>query len=397
MSTIINLIAFTIFIILILPALTVMMKMVLGSTKKIIKSSNELINDYGIIITAYKNFAITIPSIESFIKQKYPKSKYHVYVAADDCYDVEEINSNNVSVLEPTLSLSSKVKSISYAMNSFIRKHDYIIVMDADNVVVSDYLSTMNKYTQKYLAVQGKRTHKNLDTIYSCLDAGGEIYYNYIQRNVPFTLGSSAAISGSGMAVSYEVFDKFIKTIQNEDKVIVAEDKLLQNYLVGQNIQIAFSEDALIYDEKISKGYQAQRQRTRWLNSYFQNLKEAAGIILQGVKRINFNQIFFGVMTSYPPIITMIAVSFFVSLLAIFFNISGMIIIGLGWLIFTANFILVLLLKKARKEIWKSLLYIPLFASRQIMALLNMKKANKDFMATEHTKVIPLNEVLKGN
>jgi hypothetical protein len=74
-----------------------------------------------------------------------------------------------------------------------------------------------------------------------------------------------------------------------------------------------------------------------------------------------------------------------------------MIIIGLGWLIFTANFILVLLLKKARKEIWKSLLYIPLFASRQIMALLNMKKANKDFMATEHTKVIPLNEVLKGN
>ncbi len=394
----IDVISLIIFTLLAFPAITVIISIAKRNSKKKGEIKNPIIHDYGIVITAYKNFGITLPAIESFVKQNFPSNMYHLYVVADDCSDVQNVKNEIVSLLIPNSPLSSKVKSIKFAMNSFVRKHDYIIVMDADNLVAPDYLQNINMLANdEYLAIQGKRTHKNLDTVYSCLDAAGEIYYNYTQRSVPFNLGSSAAISGSGMAVSYNIMHDFMKSIYNQNKLIIAEDKLLQNYLVANKHKIAFSPDAVIYDEKISKGYQTQRQRTRWLSSYFQNLKASSRLIVNGLANKNFNQLFFGVMTSFPPIITLIIASFIISVISLLLGANGIIAIILGWLLFSTNFFYVLWLNNTKREIWRSLLFIPLFAYRQIIALLNLKKANKDFMATEHSKVISLNEVLEGN
>ena len=44
----------------------------------------------------------------------------------------------------------------------------------------------------------------------------------------------------------------------------------------------------------------------------------------------------------------------------------------------------------------KALLYIPVIVFRQISALLKIKKAKKDFLKTEHVKVIYIDDLLKN-
>lgn len=397
MLNFIKTIDYLLLIILSIPAITLLMSIFFGKIRSGLKHSNICNHDFAVIITAYKNFTISLPAIESCLTQNYPRNKYHIYVVADDCSNTTVIKSNNLSLLKPELPLSSKIKSIKFAIDNFIRKPDYIIVLDADNLADTNYLTEMNSYTQScYYAVQGKRRYKNLDTIYSCLDAAGETYYNYTQRIVPFKLGLSAAISGSGMAVKTDVFNRFLDTISNKDKIIIAEDKMLQNFLVNSNIEIAFAEDAIIYDEKISGGYQTERQRTRWLKSYFDNLKDALNLILIGIKKRDSNRLFFGIMTAYPPIITIIISTVIFSLINSFLNINGLFIIWFGWFIFTINFVVVLLLNKTKSVIWKSLFFIPFFAFRQFIALFNFRKAKIDFLATEHSKTISINEIIEN-
>jgi hypothetical protein len=44
----------------------------------------------------------------------------------------------------------------------------------------------------------------------------------------------------------------------------------------------------------------------------------------------------------------------------------------------------------------QALLYIPAIVFRQVKAFLNIKKAGKDFLKTEHTKVVYIEDVLQN-
>src|SRR5690606_12417664 len=97
-----------------------------------------------------------------------------------------------------------------YALENFVRKHEYIAIFDPDNLAHSQFLQECNNYIFKgYKAIQGRRTAKNLDTQTACLDAMGEIYYNYMTKKVPYFLGSSSIIAGSGMVIETNLFKNF--------------------------------------------------------------------------------------------------------------------------------------------------------------------------------------------
>ncbi len=366
------------------------------------KSLNEEIKkhfDFAAVITAYKESEICIPLVESLIKQDY--ENYIVYLVADDC-DVNLFNFKNdkVKVLKPEKILGSKVKSIKYAIENFQRKHEAVIIFDPDNLAHPNFMQETNKYFNNgFKAVQGRRTAKNVDTIYACIDAMGEYYYNYIVRYAPFKLGSSAPISGSGMTIEVNLYNEYLNNeeITNGlDTVIVAEDKILQAELVDRGYRIAYAKDAIVYDEKVTSAAQVERQRTRWLNSYFMYAIVALKIIFKGFIKFNWNQFYFGLNIFLPPLFIIILLSLLFTVTNIFISFSFF----LAWLIalifFTLNFMLVLALSRVEKEIWRSLWGIPFFVFNQMMALFKIKKSNKDFMETKHEKYLTIEEVIKN-
>ncbi|MEO1413399.1 MAG: glycosyltransferase [Bacteroidota bacterium] len=294
-------------------------------------------------------------------------------------------------------------KSIIYAMEHYKRKHEYTLVFDADNLAHPDFLRTINRYVQAgHRAIQGQRTAKNLDTLYACADATGEFYKNYVERYVPYLIGSSAVISGSGMAVESELYRAYLASPEIEQgkhkwKKMLQEDKILQNFLLRRREKIAYAWDAVVYDEKVTTAEQVETQRSRWLFSYFQNLPNSSGLLWRGIRGGNYNQYLFGLITIAPPLFILLFGSGVLLLLGLLIDprISLLLLIGIAT--FIGNIFFVLYLSKVPSEIWRALWGIPFFIWNQVTALFKMANPNKNFKHTEHSRSVSIDEVLKQN
>ncbi|MFQ5445543.1 MAG: glycosyltransferase [Saprospiraceae bacterium] len=357
--------------------------------------------DYGCIITAYKNAEIAKGLVRSLLVQRY--SNFTIYLVADACdisnWDIED---EKLVVLRPEEPLNLKAKSIIHATEHFRRDHDYIVVFDADNLAHPAFLSQINRYANAgFTCIQGQRTAKNLDTVYACADATGEFYKNYVERLLPYRLGSSAVISGSGMAVEAALYKAYLNSPEIEQgkyrwKKMLQEDKILQNYILRENGRIAYAWDAIVYDEKVTSATAVETQRSRWLYSYFQNLPNSLGILRRGILAASFNQVLFGLITLGPPL-------FILLLGALLLAVAGWFLVPwMAWMlagaviIFSANILLTLYLSDAPKQVWKALWGLPLFIWNQMKALFKIGNPDKNFKHTEHDRNVNLEEVMKN-
>jgi len=381
---------------LLMPAISVLAAKVKGFRS--FQTSNDESISYGLVITAYQDASIAIPLLDSLVKQKYQNWK--AYLVADEC-DVSMINiaDHRIKILTPVKGLGSKVKSILYGINQFEENHEVTIVFDPDNLAHPDYLLQIHaSFLEGYVAVQGQRAAKNLDTVYACLDAMGEMYYNCTTRRVPFSLGSSATIAGSGMGVKTGLYTEILNEalLQSNNKVIVAEDKILQSALVTSGFKIAYNVDAIVYDEKVATAGQVQRQRARWINSYFKYFAINLNLIKSAFAKLNFNQLFYSYILVYPPMFILVGMSLFLGL------IHTLIAPTHGWPIwvadgiFAVNFLSVLAISHAPRPIWLSIWGIPLFIWKQILAFLNIKSSNQDFLVTTHDRFFTIDEVIRA-
>lgn len=384
---------------LLYPFLTVTLERLVGR-ERLRATAPQAQPDFGCIITAYKNAEIARPLVQSLLLQTY--GNLVIYLVADECPDVDfGLNGDLRFVhLKPNPPLRLKAKSIRYAMDRFVRPHDYTVVFDADNLAHPRFFEEMLPYVQAgFLCIQGQRTAKNLDTTYAALDSLGEHYKNYLERFVPYRLGGSAVISGSGMATETGVYRAYLDSPeiaegQHLGKRMLQEDKILQNYLLRSDIHIAYARQAVVYDEKVTTGKAVETQRSRWLFSYFQNIPNALGLLRRGLLSGSFNQLYFAFVTLAFPMFVQVALAglFFLAglLLAPWISLAFVV----AGLVFAATVVWTLYLDNApapvRQAVWKA----PAFIWRQVTGLLKMGNPDKNFKPTEHTRMVSVEELI---
>ncbi|MES2733373.1 MAG: glycosyltransferase [Bacteroidota bacterium] len=385
---------------LIFPCLSTVTSLLAGKQEPKRPAENNKKQDFACIITAYKDTSLVIPLVNSLLQQSY--DNYFIYLVADACDTLCVVDwpSDKVRILQPPVELASKSSSIRYAMNHFQRLHQAVVVLDPDNLAHPHFLKELNTYFNRgYMAVQGRRTAKNLHTRFAQLDAMGELYYNYTSRLVPAALGSSATIAGSGMAVATILYYEHLRSkaiAEPVNKVIAGEDKILQAQLVADGIRIAYAPEAILFDEKVASSKGFQRQRTRWINAYFTNLPQGWVLIGKGIRQLNFNQFYFGVLTIAPPIFLLITTALLLLPAVAWASLYWLAALGLSLFVFAAHFLLVLKLNRAPLKVWQSLWGIPVLVLNQFAALVRVRKANKNFLVTANTQTLTIEEVL-GN
>ncbi len=356
--------------------------------------------DYGCIITAYKNAEIARPLIQSLLKQSYPN--LHIYLVADECPAfVPDAPDTRLTVLQPDPPLRLKAKSIIHAMEHYVRPHTYTVVFDADNLAHPRFLEEVNKYASAgHTCIQGQRTAKNLDNQYAAADSLGEIYKNYIERYVPYLLGGSAVISGSGMATETELYKAYLQSPEIEQgkhlwKKMLQEDKILQNFLLRRNSRIVYARNAICYDEKTTTAAGVETQRSRWLFSYFQNIPNALGILRRGLLGMSFQQLYFGFVTLVLPMFIQLALAGLLFVIGLAVKPLMSVLLAVALIIFSLNILWVLKLDDAPKSVWNALLSAPNFVYRQARGLLKMRDPNKNFGHTVHTRTVTIEELLQ--
>ncbi len=361
-------------------------------TRRRARHTSDKNHFFSCIITSFGDPGQCKLLIDSILASSY--TEYEVVVVIDGTDKEFAYSHHRVRILRPAQTLNSKLRSIESAMNLTSEESEGIIILDPDNLMHPEFLRKINGYfLSPFVAVQGRRKAKNINTPIARTDALNESYYNIADRKLPFRAGSSASLAGSGMCISRSLLEIFLKNFIPSDpsKVVFGEDKLMQNFLVRQGYRIAYAETAVIYDEKTISANQLVRQRARWLNAYFENVRGAAQTFLSGLASADWNRVVFGIHTLKPPLFINISVLTAILLINLWLNPWVSVLAGAS----LAAFILYFLVKVIRLKLVSGLYALPEFWLNQLIAFFLHRNYQKEFGKTNTTAYLSISEVLK--
>ena len=242
-----------------------------------------------VLFPAYSEDRVIVGSIKKFLFQNYPQDKYHVAVISDHQQESTErlLSDLPVTVLRPVFDKSSKAKALQFAISEVSGQYDYVVVLDADNIVETDFLHRLNILLKEgYKAVQCHRCAKNSDSSVSVLDGVSEEINNTLFRKAHNLIGLSSALIGSGMCFDYSWFSSHVTKLTT-----AGEDRELEVFLLREGIYIKYADDILVFDEKVSSADNFQRQRQRWMSAQVNCFLSMLRHLPEAFVRLNVNYV----------------------------------------------------------------------------------------------------------
>ena len=239
-----------------------------------------------VLIPSYKKDAVIEHTVLSILGQSYPQRMFDVIVISDHQGEMTNMRLAQypITLLTPNFEESSKAKSLQYAILNLpeFKIYDVAIILDADNIVETEFLSTINDAYENAStkAIQLHRISRNRDTAAARMDAVFEEINNNIFRKGHINIGLSSALAGSGVAYDFNWFkDNIMKT------KTAGEDKELEALLLRQGIFIDYFDDIYVYGEKKRTTEKLNEQRGRWaiqqIHNVIRNIRFLPGAIFR--------------------------------------------------------------------------------------------------------------------
>jgi len=351
-----------------------------------------------ILIPGYKEDSIIEDVAREALKQDYPKEAFDVVIIADSFQreTLEKLRKLPINLIVVSFEVSTKSKALNKAMEQLTDDYEVAVILDADNVMEPAFLTKINEaFESSFIAVQGHRTAKNMNTSLAILDAVSEEINNHIFRKGHRVLGLSSAIIGSGMAFDYHFFKNLMLNI----KAIGGFDKEIELKLLHDGYKIEYLHDAVVFDEKVQKAEVFSNQRRRWLSAqlhYFRQdvLKATKDLLLKG----NLDYFDKAIQFIQPPRILLLGAVILFGMLFISVNllIANKPIYWMIWLGIMVACMLAFLFSIPRTfynvETLKAMAGIPKGMLLMFGSLMKIKGANKKFIHTQHGVIHPDNK-----
>ena len=259
---------------------------------------------------------------------------------------------------------------------------DYIVVLDADNVVLPDFLEQLNVVCQKgYQAIQCHRCAKNSDNDIAVLDGTSEEINNTIFRKAHNTIGLSSALIGSGMCFTFEWFKQHIDLLNS-----AVEDRELESLLLQEKVFIKFEENIHVFDEKVNNHENFERQRLRWLNGQLQTFLIMLPNNPHAIATGNINYIDKTIQQALIPR----------SILLVIIPLFSLIMLCLApvwslkwWILFLVlclSLYITIPSQMRNSAVFGKLSSFPALAFKMLKNLFHLNKNNKEFLHTSHYK-----------
>jgi len=346
-----------------------------------------------ILIPAFKESEVLFSTINSIKKLNFPADLFDAVLINDEC-DEKVISKlkEEIKILDVNLSSHSKIESLKKAID-LTKGYDFIVILDADNLVHPDFLSEINNsISDETEVIQGLRLPKNLSSTFEKIDAMTDFVYNQIDRIIPSRLGLTGTISGSGFAIRTDLFQELIPIINTKGGF----DKILQSELLLRNIPVEVCSTAIVFDEKTMTAKSYSKQRTRWLYYHFYNsFKYGLKLFFTGIINRNLNQIHLGLISIRPPINLIYFISFILIITGFWICSFCSITIFLALVLF--SIIILQILIKHKIFSFNLILSLPLIFINQLKSLFNLRTAKNDSLKTEHFDSKSVDEILQNS
>jgi cellulose synthase/poly-beta-1,6-N-acetylglucosamine synthase-like glycosyltransferase len=343
-----------------------------------------------VLIPGYKEDSIIQEVASEALKQDYPTEAFDVVIIADSFQPetLEKLRKLPIKLIVVSFDVSTKSKALNKAMEQLTNDYEVAVILDADNVMEPAFLTKINEaFESSFIAVQGHRTAKNMNTSLAILDAVSEEINNHIFRKGHRVLGLSSAIIGSGMAFDYHFFKNLMLNI----KAIGGFDKEIELKLLHDGYKIEYLHDAVVFDEKVQKAEVFSNQRRRWLSAqlhYFRQdiLKATKALLLKG----NVDYFDKAIQFIQPPRILLLGAVILFGMLFISVNllVANQPVYWMIWAGIMVACMLAFLFSIPRTfynvETLKAMAGIPKGMLLMFGSLMKIKGANKKFIHTQH-------------
>jgi cellulose synthase/poly-beta-1,6-N-acetylglucosamine synthase-like glycosyltransferase len=346
---------------------------------------------FGVLITAHQQTGFLPPIVDSLLKQTY--TRFNVYIVADDC-DISQLHFTDprIRVLVPPAPLHDQVASLQYGLRHLAETDEVLVIFDPDNLVHPDFLRTLNAwYNKGYQAVQGNLQPKNKEGVYAKLDSLGNLMGNFLERDIRSMLGLSVTIWGCGVSVKKAVFQKIIFDSKSR---MGGFDKHMQTEIACNVDRIGYAREAIVYDEKVEDGHNFERQRIRWIAAYFKFLGEAFRLLLTGIRKGDFNLMYFGYNLIRLPWFLLLLLAGGIAATDWFIYP----ILTHVWLVvlclFLLSFVTIVAIKAEGRSVSQGLLFIPLVFYHQLRALFRIRASRRSLLKTDHSKILYIDDIL---
>lgn len=339
---------------------------------------------YLILYPAYNEDRVIVNSVQKFLAQYYPYSCFHVAVISDHMQPEtnEKLAALPITLLQPIFEKSSKAKAMQYAMDQIKDDYDFIVILDADNVVEPHFLEQLNTECAKgYKAIQCHRCAKNSDNDVAVLDGVSEEINNTIFRKAHNRIGLSSALIGSGMCFDFRWFKENVNNLST-----AGEDRELEALLLKDKIFIKYESQIHVYDEKVSNKDNFQKQRLRWMTAQIQSLFRMLPYIPKAIVTFNLDFIDKTIQQALIPRSMLIVLTFAMSLLM---TLISRIWCIKWWCLFLAVCIALYIAtpkQLRRHSVFGKILSLPTLVWKMILNILKIDRKNTDFIHTTHDK-----------
>ena len=334
-------------------------------------------NKFAILIAA-RNEEFVLPNLINSLKNlNYPKDKYEIIIAPNNCNDnTREVAINNgARIFDVVYPIKNKGDVLHQMFNYLINNenHDAYVIFDADNIVDKDFLLEMNKQIEYgFAASQGFRDSKNP---YESFTSSAYTLYHYLVStfyNKPRTaLKLNNMIIGCGFMVTRDV----ILSLGGWNTKTITEDLEFTVLTTLKGEKIGYTEKAIFYDEQPNSFIASWHQRIRWQlglkQGFIANSKAVLKSLFSG-KGIHFLDTYAMLVANYISnisLLSMIVGTLFISMKTT--SIVGLTILGYNiiGMIFGPSLFAILILALNNKKIipmWKGILFFGIFLASWI-------------------------------
>lgn len=377
--------------------------------------------NFALLVAAHNEEAVISDIIVSLKRLEYPKELYDIFVIADNCDDNTAKNARDKgAIVYERFDKDKKGKGFALEwMFSKIfkmdKKYDSVVIFDADNLASKNFLNEMNKkLCEGYKVVQGYLDSKNpKDTwITACYSI------SFWQNNRMFQLarnnmGISSQLGGTGLCIDTEILREL-----GWGATCLTEDLEFTCKLISNGEKVGFAHDAVVYDEKPLTLVQSWRQRRRWMQGYADvSSRYFFKLLKKGIKSRSLTAIDCAIYTVQPVLFIIMGIVAVVGFVQVGINAYGYLSGSLSiagnsntnpFTILTAIFTafiylytpcLLALDKKLDFKIFLYYIIMPIYQLTWFPISIQgiLKKDDKEWSHTEHTRSVGIDELEKAN
>lgn len=348
---------------------------------------------FAVLIPGYKEDQVIVDTVKQNLKVTYPKTHFDIIVIADSFSKstLSHLEELPIQINEVVFEKSTKVKSLKATIQTLQDCYDYIVILDADNVMDQEYLSKVNAYlnsdSTNVKAIQTQRWPKNNNTNLAVLDGISESINNHIYRQGADATGFSVSLSGSGMVFERRLFEKLILQMES----IGGFDRELEFRYLEEGIKVQYFREAKVFDQKTDNHGNFQNQRKRWISSQYVYLakyfKKGSLALLKGDLTYFHSTVWRNIQL--PRLINLGLLSTLMVIAVIFqdfihWNSTLWIIL---WCANALSIFLGIPRSLYTKDLFLSILMLPKMFLSMFLMMFKLKGANKKFIHTEHKVV----------